>query len=93
MERSLQKRNADEAMKTKAQNTGILLSSGFIAGESLMAVIMAFVVLGRSLANTEWEAAPLVTILENPWLGMLAFLLIGFILVRVPLQAALRGDR
>jgi putative OPT family oligopeptide transporter len=93
MDRSLEKRKADEAMKTKAQNTGILLSSGFIAGESLMAVIMAFVVLGRSLANTEWEAAPLVTILENPWLGMLAFLFIGFILVRVPLQAALRGDK
>ncbi len=93
MERSLEKRKADEAMKTKAQNTGILLSSGFIAGESLMAVIMAFVVLGRSLANTEWEAAPLLTILENPWLGMLAFLGIGFILVKVPLQSALRGNR
>jgi putative OPT family oligopeptide transporter len=93
MERSLKKRNADEATKTKAQNTGILLSSGFIAGESLMAVIMAFVVLGRSLVNTEWEAAPIFTIMENPWVGMLAFLGIGFILVRVPIQAALRGNR
>jgi len=91
MDRVLARRNVDEDGKMKAQNTGILLSSGFIAGESLMAVVMAFVVLGRSLANPEWEPVPIYTILENPWVGMAAFLLVGFMLVRIPVQAALRS--
>jgi putative OPT family oligopeptide transporter len=92
MDRVLAKRNVGEDGKMKAQNTGILLSSGFIAGESLMAVIMAFVVLGRSLANPEWEPIPIYAILENPWIGMAAFLFVGFILVRLPVQAALRRN-
>ncbi|NIM18711.1 MAG: oligopeptide transporter, OPT family [Candidatus Latescibacteria bacterium] len=92
MDEVLKRRNPTEEQKIKAQNTGILLSSGFIAGESLMAVIMAFVVLGRSLANPDWETSPLFTILENPWLGMLAFLFVGFLLVRMPVTAAFRKN-
>jgi putative OPT family oligopeptide transporter len=93
MDRAMERRKADEESKQKAQNTGILLSSGFIAGESLMAVIMAFVVLGRSLRNPMWEPSPIWTVMESPWLGALAFLAVGYILIRVPVQAALSGKR
>ena len=37
---------ATEDESKKAENTGILLSSGFIAGESLMAVVLALLVIG-----------------------------------------------
>ncbi len=93
LDRGLEKRKADEAQKTKAQNTGILLSSGFIAGESLMAVLMAFIVLGRSLANVDWEPEPIFTIMQNEYVGMLAFLLVGFMLVRVPIKAAFNRNK
>jgi uncharacterized oligopeptide transporter (OPT) family protein len=93
LDRALKKRKADEAQKTKAQNTGILLSSGFIAGESLMAVLMAFIVLGRSLANVDWEPEPIYTIMQNEYIGMLAFLLVGFMLVRMPIQAAFNRNK
>lgn len=86
MGRSLEKRRAGAEEKTRADNTGVLISSGLIAGESLMAVILAFVVLGRSLRGQ--EAAALLHIADNPWLGMLVFLLLGFILVRYPLRSA-----
>ena len=46
LEVQMKRRNASHDEKTRAENTGTLLSSGFIAGESLMAVILAFLVLG-----------------------------------------------
>jgi hypothetical protein len=42
----LERKKASGEEKTRAENVGILLSSGFIAGESLMAVLLAFLVLG-----------------------------------------------
>jgi putative OPT family oligopeptide transporter len=47
----LARRGATDEEKTKAENTGTLLSSGFIAGESLMAVILAFLVLGADFSS------------------------------------------
>jgi len=55
MDRALRRRNAGEEAVTKAQNRGVLLASGFIVGESLMAVLMTFVVIGHSLADETWE--------------------------------------
>jgi putative OPT family oligopeptide transporter len=37
-------------LKQRAENTGVLLSSGFIAGESLMAVVIALLVIGGDFA-------------------------------------------
>jgi len=87
MDRALAKRQAGEEAKVKAENTGVLISSGLIAGESLMAVILAFVVLGRTMKGQ--QPAALLHIADNPWLGMLIFLVLGFILVRYPLREAL----
>ncbi len=43
----LKRRAANEAERQKAENLGVLLSSGFIAGESLMAVLLALLVIGN----------------------------------------------
>jgi len=46
MDLVLRREKADEPRKLKAENTGVLISSGLIAGGALTAVVIAFVVLG-----------------------------------------------
>lgn len=43
----LKRRAATAAERQRAENLGVLLSSGFIAGESLMAVLLALLVIGN----------------------------------------------
>jgi uncharacterized oligopeptide transporter (OPT) family protein len=92
MDKVLDRRKASAEGRQRAQNTGVLLSSGFIAGESLMAVIMAFVVLGRlAAAGADAEPTPLATILSGSvteYLGLPIFLIVGWILVSMGLKSA-----
>src|SRR3970282_589372 len=48
----LARRRASAEERSRAENVGILVSSGFIAGESLMAVLLALVVI----AADRWES-------------------------------------
>jgi len=92
MDKILERRKASAQATQNAQNTGVLLSSGMIAGESLMAVIMAFVVLGRLVGKgPDAEPMPLATILEGTWatfLGLPIFLIVGWLLVSKSLRSA-----
>ena len=87
LSRALAARNAGDAAVTKASNTGVLLSSGFIAGEALMAVLLAFVVAGGTAVGV---ARVLPSISQSTLLGALVFVLLYYMLVRVPLAAS--GD-
>lgn len=92
----LKRRQANSAQTTTAINTGVLLSSGFIAGEALMAVLLAFLVLGTDLAEI---ANPLIAataalpdfLQHNPWLGLLGFAGLAYCLLAVPLKAMTKG--
>jgi putative OPT family oligopeptide transporter len=86
--RVLGRRGASEVDRTRAINAGVLLSSGFIAGEALMAVLLAFVVLASDLLG--WGRL-LPQIAESAGLGLLIFPLVGWLLVRVPLAAMAKG--
>ena len=84
LDKAMEKKGMDETAKDKANKTGILLSSGFIAGESLMAVLLAFWVLGSStlgLPNLPHFA-------ESPLLAFLIFPVLLYLLVYVPLKEA-----
>ena len=81
----LARRGVDEQGKTRATNTGVLLSSGFIAGEALMAVLLAFLVLGSDLLQ---GGRLLPKIASNPWLGLLIFPVLVYLLVAIPLRAS-----
>ena len=84
--RSLDEQEATGEERTRATNTGVLLSSGFIAGEALMAVLLAFVV-GASEA-LPWLNLP--EIADSALGGALVFILLYYMLVRMPLNA-MRG--
>ncbi len=58
MDRRMEKSKGDDARKRKAENTGVLVSSGLIAGGALTAVVIAFIVLGYSLLGTAMPDNP-----------------------------------
>ena len=72
--------------KTKASNIGVLMSSGLIAGEALMAVILAFIVLWADIADSTFKLANYG--LENPSviLGLFVFIGLIYLLVVFPLR-------
>jgi putative OPT family oligopeptide transporter len=92
-DRQLARRRADENEKTRAQNVGVLVSSGFIAGESLMAVLLALVVI----AADKW---PSVTGFQrlafgfhgSPWVGLLIYPVVLYLLVWLPISK-MRDER
>jgi putative OPT family oligopeptide transporter len=51
MDLLLERGKASDSQKSKAENTGVLISSGLIAGGALTAVVIAFIVLGY---NPPW---------------------------------------
>jgi putative OPT family oligopeptide transporter len=82
------KMSPGEEARREAENKGILLSSGFIAGESLMAVTLAFLFLGQDFipALARWKAA-----LSPPGdgsfiLGLLAYPMVFGLLAWLPLR-------
>ena len=87
LSRSLDEQEATGEQRTAATNTGVLLSSGFIAGEALMAVLLAFVV-GASEA-VPWLVLPQIA--DSALGGALIFILLYYMLVRMPLNA-MRGS-
>lgn len=72
--------------KDKAENTGILLASGLIAGQALMGILIAATVViggGRSIL-------PSIIPGGNPLLGLVVFALLAYILIAVPARNAAR---
>jgi putative OPT family oligopeptide transporter len=88
LESKLERRKESEANRTKARNMGVLLSSGFIAGESLMAVVLAFLLMGGDfvpfLITMKESLTP--SMAPNFFLGLLAFPLVFYGLVWFPIS-------
>ena len=84
---TLARRQASGEERTRAVNAGVLLSSGFIAGEALMAVLLAFVVLASEVVG--WLVLPQIA--SSPLVGALIFILLVYMLVNIPLNAMSRG--
>jgi uncharacterized oligopeptide transporter (OPT) family protein len=78
------KRNHTEKQVAKADNVGILLASGLIAGEALIGLLFA----GLAFAKVEvWRMA-------NPSFitSIVIFIIIGIILVRIPMRKSKSAD-
>ncbi len=85
LSRTLTVRGASDVSVTRATNTGVLLSSGFIAGEALMAVVLAFVVMGGRYYDIE-QVLP--SYAQSALFGALVFIALYYMLVNVPLKAS-----
>jgi putative OPT family oligopeptide transporter len=77
------------AQQQEAENKGILLSSGFIAGESLMAVTLAFLFLGQDFVPllARWKAAVTPSGDGSFVLGLLAYPVMIGLLAWLPLRS------
>ncbi|OIP00052.1 MAG: oligopeptide transporter, OPT family [Bacteroidetes bacterium CG2_30_32_10] len=79
------RRNHNEAQIARVENTGVLLASGFIAGEALMGLIFALFY---------FLDIPMLEIFKNPpfAISIIVLIIIGFVLVRFPLKNAGKPD-
>ena len=86
LEKKLKREKATNDRKTKAENIGVLMSSGLIAGEALTAVILAFVVLGVNLAESTFRLSDYALFEPNTFLGLIALFALIYMLVIIPLK-------
>jgi putative OPT family oligopeptide transporter len=90
----MDRRNATAEEKTRAENTGILMSSGFIAGEALMAVALAFLVLGGDFFPKLLVIHERITggITPQFWLSLLIYPVLLYLLILIPSRIAQSGN-
>ncbi len=91
VERVNEMRQHNPAQKARVENNGVLLAAGLIAGEALIGLLFALLavldVKYDELLPKLWSIFPL------PFgVSLLVFLLIGWILVRVPINNAGKPD-
>jgi len=83
----LEKKDASDEERTSAENSGILVSSGLIAGQSLMAVVLAFIVLYEQAKLGMSEGEHLLPHLGHSFYGgLLVYPLLIGLLVWLPLS-------
>jgi len=90
----LGRRQAAAEERMRAENAGTLLSSGFIAGESLMAVVLAFLVIGADRFPALLTARDSLTggITPSYWLSLLVYPVLVYLLVWTPLKKMKAAD-
>jgi putative OPT family oligopeptide transporter len=76
-----ERKKHNEAQKARVENTGVLLASGFIAGEALMGLVIALFY---------FIDIKMPVIFENPsfLISILVLVIIGYVLIRVPIKNA-----
>lgn len=79
------KRNFNDAQKVRAENNGVLLASGLIAGEALIGLLFAF------FAVVEWKT-PIIFAEPSFLISILVFVVVAFVLIRTPLNNAGKPD-
>lgn len=88
----LKRREATEDDRIRAENAGILVSSGFIAGESLMAVVLALAVIGGDFAPWILGFQRYTFGFEpNAWFGVAGYVIAAVGLIWLPVQKMREG--
>ena len=87
------RRKATDQERLRGENMGVLISSGLIAGESLMAVILAFFVLGSEFSPALIRLHEAVTPSFGPYfsLSLLVYPLLAYLLIWLPLKKMKEG--
>jgi len=81
-----------EEKKSKVESTGLLVASGLVAGEALIGIILAILVvseidLNKIFGNGQIEAGEFVANTGLASLGFLVLAILAFILIYFPLKA------
>jgi putative OPT family oligopeptide transporter len=79
------RRRLNEAQKARTENNGVLLASGLIAGEALIGLLFAF------FAVIELKT-PIVFEYPSFLVSLLVFVVVGYVLIKVPLSNAGKPD-
>lgn len=85
------KRNLNAAQRVRMDNNGILLASGLIAGEALTGLAIAGLAFKDIALPKIFGAAadnPLIAMEPSYLVGVLVFIILGFLLVKIPLANA-----
>jgi len=77
----VEKRNLN---KETTENTGILIASGLIAGEALMGIVIAATVV----AGGGKAILPKIIPGGNPWLALVVFAILAYVLIKLPLGSS-----
>jgi len=93
LHRFLERKKASAEESVRAENMGTLMSSGFIAGESLMAVVLAFLVLaGERLPALNRIHESLTAGIEPHYvIGLIVYPALAYFLVWMPIQKMREG--
>ncbi len=91
VERQAEKKSKQPSDKDVVENTGLLLASGLVAGEALTGILLAALVVSNvNLRN----------IFGLPegfggfwWLGIVTFLILGYVLIKYPIQRMLNEKK
>jgi putative OPT family oligopeptide transporter len=75
----------NEKKKEGLENTGLLLASGLIAGEALTGILIAILVIVNLNLREFLGFAPSFN--GFWWLGVLIFILLGYVLIKYPLKS------
>lgn len=83
LDRNVAKKKPTAKGKEIVGNIGLLLASGLIAGQALMGIITA-AIKGTKIKLPES--------LNNPWLALVIFFILGFILIYLPYKKMVSAD-
>ncbi len=89
----LNRRNAASDERVRAENVGTLLASGLIAGESLMAIALAFLVLGGDFVPAVAAMRATVSGITPSYpLGLAIYPVLAYLFVWLPLKKMREAD-
>ncbi|HAL56516.1 MAG TPA: oligopeptide transporter, OPT family [Bacteroidetes bacterium] len=85
------KKQHNEGQKARVENSGVLLAAGLIAGEALIGLLFA----GLAVLDYKYDTwiPEIFSFFPLPfWVSLLVFVVIGWILIKIPLKNAGRPD-
>ncbi len=81
VEKMQENRGFVEAQIARVENIGVLLASGFIAGEALMGLFFAAIAVFGIIPNPMWPGSPFI-------LSIIVLAIIGWVLTKIPMNNA-----
>jgi len=91
LEKFVVKRGFNEAQKIRAENNGVLLASGLIAGEALIGLLFAGMAI-MDVKYSTWLSSLSAAFPLSFGFSLLVFVLVAYILISTPLKNAGRAD-